>query len=200
MLDLVLMFFSRLINSKFNILDKETNFRLINSFLVSISISLLLPILITLKGTYMEVYVIALFSITETLAVKTNAYIISRFNISNLYQFGIFIHIILMISTSLYFYNPELMIYLNSSLVILEITVFSSYSIILNSRLASNFPESTQTFHILRNSIWADGFIIGLILVTCSTYFFNIAAGIITFEIFGFLFVLWMIKNWNFYK
>jgi hypothetical protein len=185
---------------KFKEFDKVSEFRLINAFLVAIGLALLSPILVTLKGMYLAVWVISVFSIISTLAVKTNRYMTKTFSIEQLFRMGIGVHLLLITVAVLYFYSPALMIWLESMLVIIEVAVFSSYSILLNNYIADYYPKSMQEFQVVRNSSWADGFLVGLFLVTGTTYFFSTGAGIIVFVGFNICFSLWMIYNWNFYE
>lgn len=92
------------------------------------------------------------------------------------------------------------MIWLESMLVIIEVAVFSSYSILLNNYIADHYPKSMQEFQVVRNSSWADGFLVGLFIVTGTTYFFTTGTGIIVFAAFNIGFSIWMLSNWNFYK
>ena len=185
---------------KLKIFDAVTEFRLINAFLVAVGMAILAPIIVTLKGLFLAVWVISIFSIATTLAVKANHFMTNTFTISQLYKMGIFIHLMLISVTGLYFFSPVLMIWLDSTLVIMEIAVFSSYSILLNNYLTDHFPKSMQEFQVIRNSSWADGFMIGLITVTVITYFSTIGTALIFFMIYNLLFSAWMIYNWNFYK
>lgn len=184
---------------KFKEQDEITEFRLINSFLVSVGFAILAPIIIVLKGAFLMVWVISLFSIAATLAVKSNKYLTEKFTISELYKLGIFIHLMFIISTLFYFLSPVLMVWLDSSLVILETAVFSSYSILLNNYITDNFPKSMQSFQVIRNSSWADGSLLGLSLITLVTYFSTTEVGLIVFIIYNFLFSLWLIYNWSFF-
>lgn len=185
---------------RFKELDKITEFRLINAFLVAIGMALLAPVVVTLKGLYLAVWVISLFSIAATLAVKLNAYMTKTFTIPQLYKMGIFIHLLFIFASGLYFYDPHLMIWLDSSLVILETAIFSSYSILLNNYLADYHPKSMQLFQVVRNSSWADGFLLGLFTVTIITYFSTVGTALVFFICYNLLFSAWMIYNWDFYK
>lgn len=184
---------------KFKNFDKITEFRLINAFLVSIGIAILSPIIVTLKGLYLAVYIVSIFLIISTLSVKTNEYMTKRFSVSSLYKMGIFIHLAFILISSIYFIDPILMIWLNSIAVILETAVFSSYSIILNNYLAHKYPKSMQEFQVVRNSSWADGFLLGLLLVTFLTYFYSIGVALVVFIILDLLFVVWTFKNYRFF-
>ena len=69
----------------------------------------------------------------------------------------------------------------------------------LNNYLTNNYPESMNEFQIVRNSIWADGILVGLTTVTTITYFFGNSVAIILFIIFNICFSSWLIWNWKFY-
>jgi len=185
---------------KFEKFDKVSEFRLQNSFLVAIGMSLIAPILITLKGTLMVAWVISVFAIFNMLAVKTNDYFVNNFSMSTLYRMGNITHFLLIISAGLYFFNPLLMIWLDSILVITEVAIFSAYSIALTNYLTDNYPKDMKDFQIIRNSSWADGALVGLGLITIVTFFFPLGYAVGTFMIFNTVFSLWLLKNWNFYN
>ena len=185
---------------RFSELDKVTEFRLKNAFLVAIGLGLLGPILISLKGLYLLPWVISVLAIIQTLAVKTNDWCVRNIGIENMYRIGIYIHVLFILISMIYFYSPVLMIWIEGLLAIVEIAIFSAYSIALNNYLTDNYPKDMSKFQILRNSIWADGYLIGLGAITLITYFWTIGAGIVVFIIFNTLFSIYLIYNWNFYK
>ena len=184
---------------RLNNLDDVSKFRLQNSFFVAIGIALLSPILVTLKGTFIAVWAISLLTILSTLSVKTNDYMTKKFSIPQLFKMGIFLHISFVLGAGIYFISPEIMIWLDSILVIAETTIFSAYSILLNNYITDYYPESMQEFQILRNSTWADGFLLGLFLITIVTFFYPLGTSILFFIFFNSLFCSWMLYNWNFF-
>lgn len=186
--------------SKFAEFDKITEFRLKNAFMVAISMSLIAPIIIQLKGIYMLVWVISLFSIAQTLAVKTNDIMTRNFSIPSLYRIGIVVHIIFTLTACLYFISPGLMIWVDSVLSLIEITVFGAYSIVLNNYLAEKHSEQMGRFQIVRNSSWADGALLGLGVVSLITYFLGVPWAIGFFIVYNVVFSGWMISNWNFFN
>ena len=179
--------------------DEVTTFRLINAFLVSIGMSLLTPVIVILKGTLLPAWAISMFGIINTLSVKTNAYF-SKKTLNYLYKLGVVIHILFTLTALLYFFNPFWMILIDSTLVILEVAIFSAYGIVLNNHITNNFPQSMGDFQIVRNSTWADGTLIGLGLSIIITSLWGMPGMIISFVAFNLCFSSWMIKNWNFYK
>ena len=98
--------------SIFNItqFDSITRFRLINAFLVSIGMGLLSPVLITLKGTLLPIWAISIFSIINTLSVKTNLYFAKK-STNWLYRTGVILHILFVLTATLYFINPFISIF-----------------------------------------------------------------------------------------
>jgi hypothetical protein len=92
------------------------------------------------------------------------------------------------------------MVWIEGLLAIIEVAVFSAYSIALNNYLTHKFPNSMSDFQIVRNSSWADGYLIGLGLISLITYFGTIGTGIIVFIIFNTIFSMYLIYNWNFFK
>lgn len=191
----------KLFNSIFEIktLDKVTYFRLLNAFIVAISLSIIAPAMITLKGTLMLPWIIAVFSIASTLSVKTNAYI-SSFGLNKVYHAVIVSHLFLILSTFVYFWNPVAMVYLDSISVIIETAIMSAYSILLTNYITDNYPDSMHKFQILRNNIWADGTLIGLGLSTIIMFYFGVSGAVWGFLIFNIPFSMWLIYNWNFFK
>ena len=184
---------------KLNEFDSITRFRLLNAFLVGIGISLLAPIIVLLKGALLPVWIIAVFGILTTLTVKTNTFF-CKFSLSQLYRLGIGVHLILIMAASVYFWNPLLMIILESIVGITEVAVFSAYTVMLNNHLATDYPESMKSFQIIRNNSWADAALIGLGLVSLITIFSTTGTAVTVFVIYNSLFSLWMIYNWNFYE
>lgn len=183
---------------RFNKFDTASNFRLKNAFIFAISINLIAPVLISLKGIYLLPWVISVFLILEALAVKTNSYFVNL-SLDTLYKIGTTLNIILLFSASLYFFSPELMVYSFMIFSLFEIAIFSSYSIKLNNYIAENYISSMSSFQITRNSIWADGILIGLISSTL-ILMISTKAAIISFIIFNTLYAGWLLLNWNFYR
>jgi hypothetical protein len=179
--------------------DTVTRFRLQNAFIIAAGMNLLYPVLADLKGEYLVVWVISAFMILETLAVKTNRYFIDNFSLSKMYKCSIIAHINFTLVAALYFWNPLYMIYGDMIAAIIDVSIFSAFSIMLNNYLTNNYPESMNEFQIVRNSIWADGILIGLIAVTAITYFFVNSVAISVFLIFNICFSSWLIWNWKFY-
>ena len=185
--------------NQFNKFDKVTRFRLINAFIIAAGMNLLYPVLADLKGEYLVAWIISAFMIIETIAVKTNRYFIDNFSLSTMYKMSIFAHINFTLVAVLYFWNPLYMIYGDMIAAIIDVSIFSSFSIMLNNYLTNNYPESMNEFQIVRNSIWADGILVGLTTVTTITYFFGNSVAIILFIIFNICFSSWLIWNWKFY-
>lgn len=114
-----------------------------------------------------------------------------------LYKMGIFSQILFVLFVSSYFFDPNIMIYGNTIIIIINIAIFSAYSIKLNNYITNYFYETFHNYQVVRNSIIADGTIIGLSLATFILYFFNISYGLIFFMIINSLFILWMFFNYN---
>ena len=185
--------------NQFNKFDKVTIYRLINAFMIAAGMNLLYPVLADLKGEYLVAWVISAFMIIETLAVKTNRYFVDNFSLSLIYKLSVLAHINFTLVAGLYFWNPLYMIYGDMIAAILDVSIFSAFSIMLNNYLTNNYPESMNEFQIVRNSIWADGILLGLFTVTAITYFFGNSVAIILFIIFNICFSSWLICNWKFY-
>lgn len=192
------MFFN--VFNKIKDFDNVTQFRLLNSFIYAIGLNLIIPIMIDLKGEYLLPWIISLFLIFETLIVKTNKFFVDKFTMEELYKIGTIIYSLVVFLACSYFYNPLIMIYGDSIIIILQVAIFSAYSIKLNNHLTKFNPESISNFQITRNSIWADGVLIGLLTTTIILYLFGRDIGIITFIIFNSLYVIWMFLKWDFFK
>lgn len=185
--------------NQFNKFDAVTRFRLINAFIIAAGMNLLYPVLADLKGEYLVAWIISAFMIIETLAVKTNRYFIENFSLSRMYKLSVFAHINFTLVAALYFWNPLYMIYADMVAAILDVSIFSAFSIMLTNYLTDNYPESMNEFQIVRNSIWADGILLGLFTVTAITYFFGNSVAIAVFLVFNIIFSSWLIWNWKFY-
>jgi len=180
--------------------DKVTRFRLINAFLVAIGMNLFWPIAMDLKGEYLAAWAISTFMILETLMVKTNRWVVNNFSLGVIYRTSAVFHLILLCTVSIYFWSPFVMILLSSVMSILEVTIFSAYSIKLNNYLTEHFPKDMNEFQIIRNSTWADGMLIGLSAVTLIVFIWSIKIGILFFLCFNLIFTFWLLWNWNFFK
>lgn len=184
---------------KFKNFDRVTEFRLWNSFLQAFGGALLAPIIVSLKGLYMAAWVISIFIIVGTLAVKANDYIVNNFSIGGMYRGGVYTHIGFTIISAVYFLNPEIMIWGDSILYTIEIAIFSSYSIALNNYLTDHYPKDMKEFQIVRNSSWADGALLGGFLITGLTAI-ALEIGVIALVIYNLGYSIWLIKNYNFYE
>lgn len=183
-----------------NTFDKITKFRLQNAFIYALGLNLLIPIMIDLKGEYLLPWVISMFLVIETLVVKTNHFMTSKFTMEQLFKMGIFAHCLVVSFVATYFINPNIMIYGNTISIIVQIGIFSAYSIKLNNYIINNYSESFHKFQVVRNSIIADGTILGLSIITGVLYFFNITIGLCLFITYNTIFILWMFYNYNIFK
>ena len=183
-----------------NTFDKITKFRLQNAFIYALGLNLLIPIMIDLKGEYLLPWVISMFLVIETLVVKTNNFMTSKFTMEQLFKMGIFAHCLVVSFVATYFINPNIMIYGNTIAIIVQIGIFSAYSIKLNNYIINNYSESFHKFQVVRNSIIADGTILGLSIITGVLYFFNITIGLCLFITYNTIFILWMFCNYNIFK
>lgn len=186
--------------SKLKRFDKFTRFRLVNAFIVAIGINLIIPIMSDLKGEYLVSWIISAFLILETISIKTNRYFVDTFSIDRLYKISIFAHLSFTLVAALYFWNPLLMIYADMITAIIDVSIFSAFSIKLNNYLTDNYPDSMSEFQIIRNSIYADGILLGLSIVTVLSYLFGNSIVVIIFIVFNTIFSIYLIKNWNFYS
>ena len=179
--------------------DKVTQFRLINAFLFALSFNIIMPVIIQLKGEIMAAYIISIFMILTTLSVKTNRFVIEKFTIPQLFKAGIFIHMMYLIASSIYFWDKTYFIYIDSTLGIIDIVFFSALSIKLNEYLAAHHPDFVSGFGITRNNQYANGTLAGLLIATI-TSFYSVELTVALSIVVGMLFTLWMIKNWSYYE
>jgi len=183
-----------------NNFDKVTRFRLINAFFVAWGLNLFWPIIIDLKGEYLLAWMISGFMILETIMVKTNRYVVENFSLETVFRASVIFHFLFTVTACTYFISPYFMIITESILAIVDVVVFSAYSMMLTTYLTKNYPDSMEEFQILRNGLWADGTLIGLSIITLITMFASISYGIIAFIGFNICFSGWLLYNWNFYK
>jgi len=188
------------LNTRFDKFDKVTEFRLKNSVIVAMGLGILSPLIVVLKGIYLLPWIVALMSIVQTLTVKLNKLILKKFNIQDMYRIGIFIHLGFIINSSLYFINPLFTVYGDGILAIMEVAIFSSYSIALNNYITKFYPKSMSEFQITKNSAWADGYLIGLTAITVVTFCSTLEHGLLLFIAFNTIFSAWLVYNWNFFK
>jgi len=183
----------------FNEFDKITEFRLINAFVVAFGFTMLMPVITVLQGTLMLAYIIALFKIANMLAVKSNEIFVHSFSMDKLFKMTVMLHILYTLSAGLYFWSPLVMIYADSIFALIETAIISAYSITLNNYITKKFPKSMSRFQIVRNSAWADGALIGLLISTVTLYFLPIGYTLGMFLLINSFFTIWLISNWNFY-
>jgi len=184
---------------QFGDFDEVTKFRLINAFIVAFGLTMLMPVLTVLQGTLMLAWIIAVFKIAQMLAVKSNEFFVHSFSMDKLYKMTVILHVFFTLSAGLYFWNPLIMIYADSIFGLIEVAVISAYSITLNNYIADKFPDSMSKFQIIRNSSWADGALIGLLITTVTLYFLPLGFTIGMFLVVNGTFTIWLVKNWNFY-
>ena len=184
----------------FNSFDEVTRFRLINSFVVAFGFSMLGPVMTVLQGTLMLAWIIALFHIIEMVAVKTNELFVHSFTTERLFHLTVILHLLYTLTALTYYWNPILMVYLDSFFALVETMVIGAYSIKLNNYIAKSQPKSMSRFQIVRNSSWADGALIGLFISTLTLYFYELGVTLGLFLVVNMGFTVWLFSHWNFYK
>jgi len=180
----------------FTSFDPITNFRMINRFLVTLGLSILLPVIMDLKGELLAPYVISMLLIAETLAVKTHKRLV-RLKLSTLYKLGTGVHIVLLAVITLYFYSPLTFIVLVSIFAIIEIAIFGAFSIELDVYQSKHHHEDVQRFKVVRNSVVADVTLLGLMISTGLTLLnptYAVIASLAVHTIFSWYFL----RNWNY--
>lgn len=181
-----------------NTFDEISRFRIINAIAVYFGLNLLIPIIADLRGELLSTAMISIIMITLTLSVKVNVYI-TRFSISTVYKLGNIFHLLLTISTVVYFYNPLWFVYLNAFLGIIEVAIFTSYSIQLDEYLAKKYSSTVARFKIYTNSKKADATLLGLGITSILSSYFNLNIIFILFIVYNAVFSLWLFWNWNYF-
>ena len=127
--------------NRFKEFDKITEFRMINTIFVAMGMALLVPVIVSLKGIYFAAWLIGLFSIIQTLMVKTNGYFVDKLSIRTMFRWGVYIHFGYIFMSLLYFINPVMMLWADSILGIIEVALFSAFSISLNNYITDCYPK-----------------------------------------------------------
>ena len=185
---------------KLNDFDRVTKFRLINNFFGAMVGAMMMPLIITLKGPLLLPWVVGAFGILSTISVKSNNYITKKFDLDNIYKITVILDVFLLLFPLLYIYSPVISIIYVSVASIMETAMFSAYGILLNNYIADKYPGSMHEFQILRNSMWADGSLLGGFAISLILYCCSFGAGLILFSIITITSTIWLIYNWNFYK
>lgn len=178
--------------------DKITKFRLLNSFVVTVALTTLVPIMVDLKGEYLVPWLISMFIFIETLSAKTHGFFVDRFNISGLYKLGILVHISLLFILIVYYFDPKLFIMMDCIFGILAVAVFGAFSISLDVYQSTYHLEDVQDFKVVRNSIIADATLLGLTFSFFLTLFFTIKIAITVVLIYHTIFSLYLIYMRNY--
>ncbi len=184
--------------STFAKFDEITRFRLINAFLFGVGFNLILPILLDLRGELLSATIITFILIVTTLSVKTNKYLV-KLHKETLYKIGIFVHSLFLLGTCTYYYDKLLFVYIDSFTGIIEVAIFSAYSIKLDVYLTNNYPDDVKKFQVFKNSNYADATLVGLFIVWGTSYFGGNDYSVITFIFFNIGFTAWMFWNWSFF-
>jgi len=177
--------------------DKITRFRLINGFWFALILGLTSPVFSHLKGL-LAVSILSAIVIGSQLIMKTHDWWDKKFTIAQIYKFGIFLNIAFCLSTALYFYDKKLMILLDSILGVLELGIYGVYSIKLNDFISQKYPETFRDFQKVKNAVWADGMLLGLILTMIISYFFNEDLIIKIVLVIWSAYILRMLLAWKF--
>lgn len=178
--------------------DKITKFRLLNSFVVTVALTTLVPIMVDLKGEYLVPWLISMFIFIETLSAKTHGFFVDRFNISGLYKLGILVHISLIFILLVYYFDPKLFIMMDCIFGILAVAVFGAFSISLDVYQSTYHLEDVQDFKVVRNSIIADATLLGLTFSFLLTLFFTIKIAITSVLIYHTIFSIYLIYRRNY--
>ena len=179
--------------TKISKFDTVTRFRLICLFIVCINAGVLSPVLVVLRGHHLLPWLIPMFGIAYTIALKTNRYIVP-FGNRKLFKLGCVAHVLFTLATFTYFVSPTIMIYLDSILTFFEIVIFSAYSITLQEYLTDNYPATVKSFQITRNSVNADGTLIGLTLSSI-LLIFSVESAVTVFILINILFTVYFISK-----
>jgi len=186
--------------NKLNSFDPVTWFRLINMFLITVCIGITAPLLISLKGTYMVLWVITIFSLGYVFAQKANKSLVNK-SMSDLYRMLTTANIGIQISLSMYFvdptYGPEIAVYGITIVGMFEVMIVTAYGIQLNNWIATNYPESMKDFGVMKADLSANGQLVAMGLAGALSFIGPdaiVAAALGVYTMVNF----WYLKNWNF--
>jgi hypothetical protein len=181
-----------------NQFDEITRFRIINAIAVYFGLNILVPVIADLRGELLSPTMISIIMIALTVSVKLNEYI-TRFSISTVFKLGNIFHALLTVSTFIYFINPLLFVYTNAFLGIIEVAIFTSYSIQLDEYLAKKYSGQVAKFKIYTNSKKADATLLGLGLTALMTALLPLYIVFIIFIVYNAIFSFWLFWNWRFF-
>jgi len=108
---------------QFKNFDEVTRYRLENAFIFAFIMGLVTPVFDNLKGL-LSVTVLSVVAILSKLIMKTNDWFDKKFTLNKVYQMGIILNIMFVTSTCVYFYNPKIMIFLDSVLSVLKFRIY----------------------------------------------------------------------------
>jgi len=186
--------------------DKITKFRLITLGFILIITNLYFPLLTQYKNLLklqvkdfiiIASSIIAFFSIIRVIGIRFIPYFLKRTKLSMIYKYYI-ITIILFLNTSfLYYISPKLMIWVDTFIGVINTIILQAYSMALTNYMSYFYPESFTKFQNVRNNIFTEGALIGLILNFIIGTCYKETGIIITINIFSVLYTLYLLKNLN---
>jgi len=190
----------------FQCLSNITRFRLINLTIVIIIFGFITPILDSFKGIYMgfgDIHastVISFFWILGSVVGLLNDKILEKLNLSQMFLGAIIFHFLITLIIPIYFWNPTIMIYLESLMGIFDGLLFTAYSIALGNYITYFENEKFQIFQNLRIKIMLISGIVSYTLSFLVTLVFSNDVALIIFCVVNFFFFLYLFKNKDIYK
>ena len=179
-------------------LDKAQRFRFVGTFAVAIYMMILMPIIKKYQGVFFATQLITILMVMQQLSNKFLESFNKKFKIGQIFHMLIWAQVAEILVLFSYFYDFKLMIYLFSFSDILLAFVAMSYGIKLTSLYAKQNPQGFKKLPIFKQNIWAEGFMIGLIISFGLQYLgiaYVIACGILVRSSILF----YMIYHYNFY-
>jgi hypothetical protein len=187
---------------KLNSFDPVTWFRLVNLFLITVCIGITAPLIISLKGIYMTLWIITAFSIAATFAKKANKRLINK-TMSELYRMLTIANLGIQFFLAMYFvdpiWGPEIAVYGISLMGLFEIMIVTAYGIQLNNWIATKYPSSMKDFGVMKADLSANGQLVAMGLAGGLSFIGSdaiVAAALAIYTMVN----IWYIYNWSFLK
>lgn len=186
--------------------DKITRFRLITLGFILIITNLYIPlltqykILLELKINNIIIIassIIAFFSIIRIIGTRFIPFFLKKTKLSVVYKYYVITTILFLNTSFLYYISPKLMIWIDSFIGIFDAIFLQAYSMALTNYMSYFFPKSFTKFQNVRNNIFTESALIGLILNLILGTFFKEIGIIIMVNILGIMYSLYLLKNIN---
>lgn len=184
----------------FKSFDKLTQIRLINSIVVTLFLTEITPLIYALKGTYLPVAIISVIMILNSFAVKTNKWIVENVSIVTMYKLSMGYQALFIGTLGFYFIDKEIFVYVESAIFIVEVALFSAFSIMLTDIMVKRSPSQVTLFNVFRNSVIADATVLGLSIAIIFDLFFEQYAIVMFTMVVCSLYLVWLYNTYDTFK